>query len=94
MAYCITRDEHFEDKNYQKYLKRKLKIQKKYKEWNVGGTQDCKKYIAEVAELFSTDKDFQKFVWENMSEGEKNKRMRMLNPRKQGQRYPTIQYHH
>ena len=48
MVYSYKKDEHLQDKNYQKYLKRKLKIQKKYKEWNVGGTQDCKNYIAEV----------------------------------------------
>ncbi len=92
MVYSYKRDEHLQDKNYQIYLKRKNKLKLKYPNWNEGGTDECRKYMAEVCQLFSTDKNFQKFVWDNLSTHEVAKRKRIVNPRKQGQRYATVRY--
>jgi hypothetical protein len=92
MVYSYQKDEHLQDKNYQIYLKRKNKLKEKYPNWNEGGTDECRKYMAEVCQLFSTDKNFQKFVWDNISTGEAKKRESIINPRKQGQRYATVRY--
>tara|TARA_B110000977_G_C10902263_1_gene425792 strand:+ start:83 stop:370 length:288 start_codon:yes stop_codon:yes gene_type:complete len=95
MGYSFNRDEHLEDKDYQIYLKRKNKLKLKYPNWNDGGSKECKKYIAEVAELFSTDKNFQKFIWESLPKHIKAQREFIINPRKQGQRSdkPTFNYY-
>lgn len=64
-------EDRLEYKSYQRYYEKKLALQEKYPEHKIFGTDDYRNYLRCVGDLITYDQDFQEFVWDIMSESDK-----------------------
>lgn len=61
-----------EYKSYQRYYEKKLALQKKYPQYKTFGTDDYRNYLRGVGDLITYDADFQEFIWDIMSQADKD----------------------